>query len=84
MEQEKIINDDCLKIRAGAQSRVNEEIEKIMSQTREYEKAMEEAQRIFEEKEKEKLIIIQELQDFQARRAALNEIQRKEEELEAE
>ena len=55
-----------------------------MSQTREYEKAMEEAKRIFEEKEKEKLIIIQELQDFQARRAALNEIQRKEEELEAE
>lgn len=84
LEQEKIINDNCLKIKADARSRVNEEIEKIMSQTREYEKAMEEAKRIFEEKEKEKLVIIQELQDFQAKRAALNEIQRKEEELEAE
>ena len=55
-----------------------------MAQTREYELAMEQAKAQCEEKEKERLEIIKELQDFQARRAAINEIQRKEEELAAE
>lgn len=84
VEQEAIINQECLKEKETVKLKVNEKIQEIMAQTHEYELAMEQAKAQCEEKEKERLEIIKELQDFQAKRAAINEIQRKEEELAAE